>query len=232
MGNRATKETLYLKHDYTNEERLEMGSLLARAYNTLAAIEDEQKRIKSQIGDRIAAAQQTIGTVSRNLNAGHEFQNIPCTLKFDDPHPFSVSYYRDDTGELVKSRAMTEQERQQELPLKPEQEASPAVVDASVAASEQAVGEFFGKDEKKAPVENLAAQSDHDEEPGETDEDEEEEDDFPPEADEEYDPDSGARSGEAEDDSVQKYAEQAAVPVKRGRGRPRKNPVPAPAEAF
>lgn len=43
-------------------------------------------------------------------------RNIECNLEYDNPNPFEVSYFRVDTGELVKTRALSESERQQELP--------------------------------------------------------------------------------------------------------------------
>ena len=135
---RATKITEYLRHEFTQPERLEMGSGLADAHNRLASIEEEEAVMKAQIKERKSTIEQTIGTLARNLGNGFEMRNVVCTLEWDKPNVGEVSYRREDNGEFVKVRAMTEAERQMDLPLDTD-----AQVAQSVDNSEAAADEFF-----------------------------------------------------------------------------------------
>jgi hypothetical protein len=117
MTARVTSETLFLKYEFSKEERLEMGANLAQAHNRMEDIEAEESVMKAQIRDRKAGVEQTIGTLSRNLGNGYEMRNIQCATVYDDPHVGEVSFYRKDTGELAKTRRMTESEMQMDLPL-------------------------------------------------------------------------------------------------------------------
>jgi hypothetical protein len=150
MGNRIEKSTEYLRHVFTEAERLQMGTQLAEAHNALSSIDEEETVVKAKFKERRATIEQSVGSLSRDLAAGWTMQNIECRLEYDKPNPFEVSYVRSDTNEVVKTRAMSEQERQLDLPL--EEPATEAAVEASVAKSAEAVDDFFGETTK--PNEN------------------------------------------------------------------------------
>jgi hypothetical protein len=114
---RHERETLFLRHNFTEAERLAMGADLAAAHNRKAAIDEEEAVVKSQFKERRASVEQSIGALSRNLANLFEMRNVPCRLEWDKPNPNEVSYIREDNGELVKSRPFEEHERQQELQL-------------------------------------------------------------------------------------------------------------------
>jgi hypothetical protein len=201
MPIRMTKSTEFLRHDFTTEERLEMGNNLAQAHNRLAQIEEEEQVMKAQIKDKKAGVEQSVGTLSRNLSTGFEMQNIVCELVWDSPNVGEVSYKRSDNGEIAKTRAMTEQERQLDLPL--EEPKTEEAVEASIAKSEEAVEGFFGKTDGE--------------------ESEEEKD----ESEGEYDPDSGTvvempSVEHGPEDPATLQAAEVAKEEKRGRGRPKK----------
>ena len=151
---RATRETLALRHEFTNDERLIIGNELASAYNRKAEIEADEAVAKTQIKERKSQVELTIGTLSRNWINGFMIENVICELFWDQPNVGEVSYVRVDNGETVRARAMTEAERQMELSLE-----TPKDVEVSVAASEEAVEEFF----EHETGENLAAKYDKDE---------------------------------------------------------------------
>ncbi len=136
---RLTKETLYLRHDFTDAERLQMGDDLAQAHNRMASIEEEEAVMKAQIKDRKAAVEQTIGTLYRNLNNRFEMRNIGCTIVYDQPNVGEVTYL-DPDGKVAKTRPMTESERQMDLPLDEKTDDQAA---ASVEQSQEAADEFF-----------------------------------------------------------------------------------------
>lgn len=144
---RITKETLYVRHEFNDAERLQMGDDLAQAHNRMSSIEEEEAVMKAQIKDRKAAVEQTIGTLYRNLNNRFEMRNILCSITYDLPNVGEVTYTGPD-GAVVKTRAMTETERQMDLPLDDDKQAVVAVMDP--AKSAENIAEFFGKVEEIA----------------------------------------------------------------------------------
>ncbi len=148
MPNRIAKETLFLRHTFSEAERLKMGDELAAAYNRQADIDNEENVVKSQFKERRATIEQKISSLSRNLSNGFEMSNVECRLEWDSPNPFEVSYVRNDTNEVVRTRPMTEQERQLDLPL--QEPTTEAAVEASVEKSQNAADDFFGTSEEES----------------------------------------------------------------------------------
>lgn len=126
-----------------------MGSDLAAAHNSLAAIEEEEEYIKASFKERKKSVEQTIGKLSRDIGSGFTMQNIECKWIYDSPNVGEVSYSRIDTGEIVKTRPMSLQERQQELPLEPvavnpqKPEETQEAVDAHFGVSDGYIPGFF-----------------------------------------------------------------------------------------
>ena len=140
---RLTKETLYLRRDFTADERLEMGRELAQGHNRLAAIDDEEKSMKATVKEKRTGVELMIGSLSRKLNDGYEMENQLCMLTYDQPNVGEVTY-TDPSGKVVKTRPMTISERQEELPFEDKVEViPPAVAEASAEASAENIDEFF-----------------------------------------------------------------------------------------
>jgi hypothetical protein len=126
-----------------------MGSDLASAHNRLSAIDDEEAVVKSKFKERRTTAQQSISSLSRDLDAGWTMQNVACRLAYGDPNPAEVTYYRKDNGQAVKTRAMNPEELQDELPLDGDVRViPPAEAEASAEESASNVVEFFGKQDE------------------------------------------------------------------------------------
>lgn len=206
MGTRVTQETLYVRYDFDQTERLEMGSSLADAYNRKQQIEEQEKRAKAQFAEQKSGVEATIGSLSRSLGTGWEMRNIPCTPRWDFPNVGEVTYF-DAGGREIKHRAMTETERQMDLPLEETAPQTDAEAEASVAASQDNVDTFFGRSEEEEPPEG----DDGAQEPPERDEDEEE----TPE------PVAAGKSGPAE---LKAYHEEQLTKESK-RGRPKKTQV-------
>lgn len=226
MGTRVLKEVLYLRHEYTNDERLQMGSDLGAAYNRMQAVQDEEKVMKGQIKERMSLVEATIGTLSRNLNNGYTMENVDCDLVYDAPNVGEVSYKRRDNGGIVKTRAMTGAENQQEIEF---HEAQAEVETAPAAESVVNIENFFGNgstDAMKAE-EIIATVTDAMDEAEEEDEDEQEEDEDEQMTDQEDalamfanpDPAASAEAIKPEHDAA--WGETPATETKRGRGRPK-----------
>ena len=153
---RISKTTEYVKHVFTDSEKIQMGVELAAAYNNLTAIDEEEQVVKAKFKERKSTIEQSVGSLSRDLGNGWTMQNCECRLEYDSPNPFEVSYIRIDNGEVVKTRPMTEAERQIDLPL--DAPKTQDELDASIAKSTAAADDFFG------PSEEESENSDDDEE--------------------------------------------------------------------
>lgn len=140
---RITKETLYVRREFTTEQRLTMGSELAQAHNRMADIEDEEAVMKSQIKERKSGVELTINSLSRNLANGFTMENVLCALTYDVPNVNEVTY-TDSDGAVVKVRPMTVAEQQMELPLE-----QPIVVVPPEKSADN-IAEFFGKQDATA----------------------------------------------------------------------------------
>ncbi len=152
MALRTTKEVKYLRYEFDNAEKLAMGSALATNHNRLADLKAEEAVFKAQMKDKLAGIELSIQGLSRCLYTGYEMRNIDCVVRWDSPNINEVEYVRMDTGEVALTRAMTEQERQQELEFAGKViEFGPVAVEESTANIET----FFGPDTtdaRKAPV--------------------------------------------------------------------------------
>ena len=137
MALRETETVEYLRRTFTDAERLQMGNRLAEAYNGLATLDEEEASMKAKIKERRSTLEATVGSLSRELGTGWTMENVKCRLDYDTPNPFEVSYVRIDTGEIVKTRPMTDQERQAEIPFDKPQ-------DQPIEDSQAAIEGFFG----------------------------------------------------------------------------------------
>jgi hypothetical protein len=130
---RPTEATETLRCNFTDAEKIKLGSDLAEALNNLEALDDEESTIKTAMKSKRSLHEATVGTLARQLSAGFTMRPIKCRLVYDDPNPNEVSTYRLDTEELVKTRPFSEKERQADLPLET----------ATAEQSESNIVEFF-----------------------------------------------------------------------------------------
>lgn len=148
-----------------------MGEELAQCYNHLAEIDADEKVMKSKFSDRRATAQQSIRSLSQDLATGYTMANVSCLLRWGSPNANEVEYVREDTNEVIRTRAMTPEELQEDLPFN-EQVANENEAQASALRSAANIEGFFkGKDNGAEEQE----ETDPDPEPGEGDEEDEEE---------------------------------------------------------
>jgi len=104
----------YLQYRFTPEELKEKG--LAMAQSTIEAdnLEGQKKSVMSDFKVKIEAAQLQVNINARHIRDGFWFRNIDCE-KVHDYATGTVSTFRTDTGECVKSRQMRPDERQQTI---------------------------------------------------------------------------------------------------------------------
>jgi hypothetical protein len=168
---RLTKCTEVVRHTFTTEDRLRMTEELCQAHGEEETIETDWKVVKTQFDTRRATIAARTGQLFANLQAGFEMRHTICDIFYDVPNVAEVSYIRQDNGELVRVRPMTEAERQAELDFATSQ--NPAVGETlPVEESAGNVTEFFEK-EAAAPEEAEAAGAESEEEPEKEEEEEE-----------------------------------------------------------
>lgn len=116
MENNLVKETTrkYLKYHFSEDERKEQASELARFVGSKNELEQQKKEAMAQFKADIEKADSQISTLSTHLNQGYIHKNIDCEVTKDFDRK-TVTIIRLDTGEFVESRAMTPNELQKEL---------------------------------------------------------------------------------------------------------------------
>ena len=125
---RPMTEAVSIRYEFSEKERADLGAELAGVYSERAKLDEDKKSHAAQLKEREAAIELKVGALSRQIGAGHEMRSYECTLRWDDPNVGEVSYYRQDNGALVKTRAMTVAERQLDLPLQTEEQTKNNVV--------------------------------------------------------------------------------------------------------
>lgn len=105
-----------LKCILTDEEKQNLGSVMAEAVARINEAEAELKSFQTQIKSRIAADEATMITCSEKIRTGHEFRRVDCREE-KDYKAGKVRVYRLDTFDIVKSRDMEPEERQKDLPI-------------------------------------------------------------------------------------------------------------------
>ena len=75
-------ETKTVRHDFTPEERNEIGGDLARAIATARGVEEEFDEVKAAYKAKLTSAQARIGTLSTSLMNGFELRAAKCRVVY------------------------------------------------------------------------------------------------------------------------------------------------------
>jgi len=98
----------------SQEELLEAGSKLASTIQDIAAEEDKQQSIKSEMKAKLAELEAKRTQLAIRVQRKEEFRMVEVEREFD----FEAGMYREtrsDTGEVILEREITEEERQEKL---------------------------------------------------------------------------------------------------------------------
>lgn len=109
------KETC--RHPLTTEQLLDAGKQLAETQNEVGRLEDDFKSVRDDWKAKISAAEARLTTLSGRISRGYDMKETSCTVTMDTPEDGLKTCTRDDTGEKVWVREMTEQDKQLTLPL-------------------------------------------------------------------------------------------------------------------
>ncbi len=133
MSDEIVKE--YLKCQLTEKEKTELSAKIAKAISDRASAEAKLKEVSASIKAQIAQIDAEISEKALQINNGYEYRNVDCRMD-KDYRLGSVTITRLDTGEVIRERPMTSEERQMQLPgQKKERPARTKVPKKSVAAT-------------------------------------------------------------------------------------------------
>ena len=111
MKETRSKTMEFLKYLFSEEELAEQAREMARAVAEQEQAEDELKSFKKAADSKIATAAAKIRLCSEHIRSGYEFRNIECerVIDYEDG---TCTTYRCDTGEVVSSRKLRDEEMQ------------------------------------------------------------------------------------------------------------------------
>ncbi len=111
-----TVETRPLPVQLTQEETAKKGEELALLYQQRRALEERKKDSVGLINGQLKIIEEEMASLFKAISAGEEDRDVDCSNNKDFDKGI-VNFYRTDTGELLESREMTDQERQAEMEL-------------------------------------------------------------------------------------------------------------------
>lgn len=100
----------------THEERHQLGIDLAGCINDIHDEEDRQVSIKAQMKATMAELEGRKSQLASVVSSGVRYMDILCEHDADFIAG-RLSIVRTDTGEVLETRNLTDEERQRELPL-------------------------------------------------------------------------------------------------------------------
>jgi len=112
MKNEITNE--YVKYVFTDEEKKEMSTELALKVSNQSTAEDEKKAIMSDLKSKIDSLAAQSNNLANKLNNGYEMRIVKCEV-VKDFKKNTVKIMRCDTGEVIKTREMSHEDRQETI---------------------------------------------------------------------------------------------------------------------
>lgn len=122
MRKKTSKD--FLKCILTQDERNTLGDDLAQQYIDIQQLEEQKKSATSNFKAKIDAATADASQKARVLKDGYEMRDVEVETRYDASIGLAI-IVRKDTGEIIKQRPLTQEERQQELELEDRQPVAP-----------------------------------------------------------------------------------------------------------
>lgn len=104
----------YIKYQFSATEISEMAAELAQRTSELETAEDEKKAIVSDLKSRIDTLTSTVRQAATKINNGYEMRNVKCEV-VEDFKAGTIKHIRTDTGEIVRTKKMSDEDRQQKI---------------------------------------------------------------------------------------------------------------------
>lgn len=108
----------------TTEQLLDAGRELAASQAEVRQLEDDFRSVRDEWKSRISAVEARITTTAGRISRGYDIKPVACVVTFDEPEPGLKTCVRQDTGERLWVKEMTESDKQLVLDFKAEQEAA------------------------------------------------------------------------------------------------------------
>lgn len=121
--NKRTQE--FLKYHFSDSEIVTMARESARVQSEKQDLENRLAELRKKFAGDIAAKDTVIERLTNAINNGYEYREIDCGIFYDQPEPGSAQIMRFDTGEIIKTRRMDQNETQKSLFAMPPPEPAP-----------------------------------------------------------------------------------------------------------
>lgn len=108
------RETSSLSCKLTEAEILAYGRDLASKHAEYARIESQFTAMKTEFKGKLEEVEARLATLANRIQSGEEYRDVE-TLETKNWSVLTVTRTRTDTGEVLESRPMREDEKQQEL---------------------------------------------------------------------------------------------------------------------
>jgi hypothetical protein len=106
---------LSLHCEFTPEELQAKAQELAQATIELHDEEEEKATVSKEYRERIKELRARQNAIAKTVKVRGEMRLVECIVRMNQPEMLQKTTIRLDTGEVVKTKPMTEEERQQEL---------------------------------------------------------------------------------------------------------------------
>lgn len=109
--------TKAVKHTFDNGELLTMADAITESVQRLAEVKKAKADADASFKDEMEQQTGTITKLSGMYRRGYEFRDHDCKVLYNMPEEGEKTFVRIDTGEEVSTDNMTEEEKQETLPL-------------------------------------------------------------------------------------------------------------------
>ena len=114
---RTAKARESCRHPLSTDQMVEAGKDLAASQIELRQLDDDFKSVRDEWKSRISAVEARVTQQTGRISRGYDIKDTECTVTFEAPDPNLKTCTRDDTGERVWVREMTDMDRQLVLDL-------------------------------------------------------------------------------------------------------------------
>lgn len=110
------ERTEYLPCKLTESELKDYSKQLANSYDRRMEVEAGLATFKSQAQSQVKSIEGDIGRLSNLVSAEVEYRSVDCEMVYDFIHDEKILTRR-DTGEVLRTDKLTNDEKQMELPI-------------------------------------------------------------------------------------------------------------------
>lgn len=113
---RKTSEKVSVKYMFEDSDYRNLSCELSEALNGKRAAEGSLSAVSKQIRAEIAEYDAKVQGLGSKLQSGYEYREVDCTITYDFTKKVK-EWKRVDTGTVVKTGTISEEEAQEELAL-------------------------------------------------------------------------------------------------------------------